>query len=129
MDSDQFFDGCKTPSCVASRVSNRIYYAKSKNGNYWQSPEETLKNKRGSCGAQALLVREGLEKIGVKDSEIISAKKNKDMGHCAVFFEYKGKEYIIDSTKGIPMKEVKVYGNYDDLAKEVYPGANHWSVK
>gem|GEM_PF-2570957 len=109
----------------AMRGAYRLPYTSYKE---WQSPEETLKNKRADCKARAVLLHHELNEAGVGSHRLVIGrlKGGNSESHTWLVWKTKETEYLLDPTyyrRAISMNKVSE-GKY--IPEYIYCGGDKY---
>ena len=93
-------------SCVGATVDSRmntvrkIRYAPDEGGDYWQTPEETIRLGQGDCEDQAFYLHRLLAGEGIASRVVFGLRVVTDgeTGHAWVECEMHGRTYVLDPT-------------------------------
>lgn len=131
-----FFIGCKKPEDIANRVSANIFWKSDKEvygkQDYWATPLETIKNRKGDCEDMALLVIEGIKQLPNISQELMTTLKvfcvfpKVGIGHAVAVFKNNGRYIIIDCTAREQWFLATSIKTDDALAKFVMSNYDHY---
>lgn len=109
----------KTPDSIAKYMWRHIAYVNDRRQfgqeEYWQSPEETLNNKKGDCEDLALFAQSMLKANGIS-SFLLNVYGN-GFAHTICVFKENGKFNIIDGTT---VKRIEAE-NLNEVSQYIYP--------
>ncbi|MBT3201578.1 MAG: hypothetical protein HN350_16875 [Phycisphaerales bacterium] len=110
------FVGFMNIACVSGqldsslRQASQIRYADDENGDYWQSPQETIQRGAGDCEDQAFYLHYLLLKKGLQSEVVFGIEdlKQADSGHVWVEHSANGEVYVLDPTNRMMRARSKI---------------------
>lgn len=117
---DQAIESVSTPKEVAHFMKKVFTFTEDeklfRGTDYWQSPEEFWKRRRGDCEDFALFVQYILRKHGVK-GDVVSIYGANGYAHTVFIFQKEGRYDVINEDRFYPYKAKSL----EEAVRRVYP--------